>query len=68
MQIEVDESVLDQIVKKELHESIDFLKKDIGRLKKNKSRQPYQNDDLKDAEKILPHLEAVYDYFGGNIK
>jgi hypothetical protein len=68
MQIEIDEAIIDQIIKKGLHENVDFLKKDIKRLKRLKSRQPYEDEDLKDMEKILLNIEAVYDYFGGNIK
>ena len=65
MQIEIDEAIIDQIMKTELRESIDCLKMDIKKLKKNKSRLKYEDEDLKHDEQILPHLEAVYNYFTG---
>jgi predicted nucleotidyltransferase len=68
MQLEINEEIVDHIIKTELRESIDGVKRDIKALKKNKSRAPYEDADLKHGEEILLHLEAVYDYFGGNIK
>ena len=65
MQIEVNEAIVEQIIKTELRESIDYLKIDIKKLKKNKSREKYADEDLKHNEQILPHLEAVYNYFTG---
>ena len=68
MQIEVNEAIVDQIMKTELFESIDMVKQDIKQLKKIRKREKYQQEDLANNEEILPHLEAVYDYFGGNLK
>jgi len=68
MQIEITEEIVDQIMKTELRESIDGVKQDIKRLKQNKSREAFEDSDLKFNESMLPHLEAVYDYFGGNLK
>lgn len=68
MQIEVSDEIADQIVLTELRDSILGVKKDINTLKKNKSREAFEDSDLKFNESILPHLEAVYDYFGGNLK
>ena len=68
MQIEVSDEIVDQIVLTELRDSILGVKKDINTLKKNKSREAFEDRDLEFNESILPHLEAVYDYFGGNLK
>lgn len=68
MQIEVNEAIVEQIIKTELCESIDMVKQDIKQLKKIRKREKYQQEDLADNEELLPHLEAVYDYFGGNLK
>lgn len=68
MHLEINEEIVDHIIKTELRESIDGVKQEIKNLKKNKSRAPYEDADLKHGEEILLHLEAVYDYFGGNIK
>ena len=68
MQIEVNEAIVEQIIKTELCESIDMVKQDIKQLKKIRKREKYQQEDLADYEELLPHLEAVYDYFGGNLK
>jgi hypothetical protein len=68
MQIEINEEIMDHIIKTELRESIDGVKKDIKQLKKIRKRERYQEADLAHNEEILPHLEAVYDYFGGNLK
>jgi len=68
MQLEINEEIVDHIIKTELRESIDGVKQEIKNLKKNKSRAPYEDADLKHGEEMLLHLEAVYDYFGGNIK
>ena len=68
MQIEVSDEIVDQIIKTELRESIIGVKRDIKNLKKMRKREKYQDMDLAHNEEILLHLEAVYDYFGGNIK
>ena len=68
MQIEVNDEIGDQIVLTKLRESIDGVKQDIKQLKKNKSREAFEDRDLEFNESMLPHLEAVYDYFGGNLK
>ena len=68
MHIEVNEAIVEQIIKTELCESIDMVKQDIKQLKKIRKREKYQQEDLADYEELLPHLEAVYDYFGGNLK
>ena len=68
MQIEINDEIADHIIKIKLRESIDGVKQDIKALKKNKSREAFEDSDLKFNESILPHLEAVYDYFGGNLK
>ena len=68
MQIDVNEEIVDQIMKTELRESITGVKQDIKNLKKMRKREQYQDQDLADNEELLLHLEAVYDYFGGNLK
>ena len=68
MHIEVNEAIVEQIIKTELCESIDMVKQDIKQLKKIRKREKYQQADLAHNEEILLHLEAVYDYLGGNIK
>ena len=68
MQIDVNEEIVDQIMKTELRETIAGVKQDIKNLKKMRKREKYQDQDLADNEALLPHLEAVYDYFGGNLK
>ena len=67
MNIEITEEIIDQIVKTELKECIDTVKQDIKKLKKNRKREQYQDEDLSNNQEILTHLEAVYDYFGGNL-
>ena len=68
MHLEINEEIVDHIIKTELRESIDGVRQEIKNLKKNKSRKAFEDADLKHGEEILLHLEAVYDYFGGNIK
>ena len=68
MQIDVNEEIVDQIMKTELCESITRVKQDIKNLKKIRKREKYQDQDLADNQELLPHLEAVYNYFGGNLK
>mgnify|MGYP000208161034 FL=1 len=68
MQIDVNEEIVDQIMKTELRESITGVKQDIKNLKKIRKREKYQDQDLADNQELLPHLEAVYNYFGGNLK
>jgi hypothetical protein len=55
-------------MKTELCDTIEMVKQDIKQLKKIRKREKYQQEDLANNEEILPHLEAVYDYFGGNLK
>ena len=68
MQIEIDDIIVERIMKTELFGIIDMVKYDIKQLKKIRKREKYQQEDLADNEELLPHLEAVYDYFGGNLK
>ena len=68
MQIDVNEEIIYQIMKTELRESITGVKQDIKNLKKMRKREQYQDQDLADNQELLPHLEAVYNYFGGNLK
>lgn len=71
MQIEVDDVIVERIMKTEMLRMIDMVKINIKQWKKTRKRESYQQEDLADSEKILPHLEAVYDYYdylGGNIK
>jgi hypothetical protein len=68
MQIDVNEEIIYQIMKTELRESITGVKQDIKNLKKIRKREKYQDQDLADNQELLPHLEAVYNYFGGNLK
>ena len=68
MQIDVNEEIVDQIMKTELRETITGIKQDIKNLKKMRKREQYQDQDLADDQELLPHLEAVYNYFGGNLK
>jgi len=68
MQIEIDDTIVELIMKTELCDSIEMVKNDIKQLKKIRKRERYQQADLAHNQEVLPHLEAVYDYFGGNIK
>ena len=62
------EEIIDEIVKTELKNSINDIKRDIKNLKKNRKREKYQDEDLSNDQELLLHLEAVYDYYGGNLK
>jgi polysaccharide pyruvyl transferase WcaK-like protein len=68
MNIEIGDETADKIVLTNLKECIDYIKKDIKNLKKINKREKYQDEDLSNDQELLPHLEAVYDYFGGNLK
>ena len=67
MNIEIGDEIADKIVQTNLKDSIDGIKRDIKNLKKINKREKYQDEDLSHDEELLPHLEAVYDYFGGNL-
>ena len=64
MNIEINDEIADEIVKIELKSSIDGIKRDIKILRNNPFREKYQNEDLDYNLDLLPHLEAVYEYFG----
>jgi hypothetical protein len=68
MNIEIGDETADKIVLTNLKECIDYIKKDIKNLKKINKREKYQDEDLSNDQELLPHLEAVYEYFGGNLK
>jgi len=68
MNIEITEEIIDGILKTELKNSINDIKRDIKNLKKIPKREKYQDEDLSYDQELLPHLEAVYNYFGGNLK
>ena len=67
MYIEIDDEIADKIVLTNLKDCIDYIKKDIENLNRIIKREKYQDKDLSYNQELLPHLEAVYDYFGGNL-
>lgn len=68
MKIEIDDDMADAIIVESLRSIIDSLKSDIKRLKSIKKRAAFQEADLVDHLVMLPQLEAVLVYYGGNIK
>ena len=64
MNIEINDEIADEIVKNELKASINGIKREIKILRNNHLREKYQNEDLDYNLDLLPHLEAVYEYFG----
>lgn len=68
MQINIDAEVVDAITLESLRISIEATKQSIEQLEaQGASLKRYQLEDLGYSRDILPALEKVYDYFGGNI-
>lgn len=66
--VEIDGETADRIVVCSLRETIQYVKQDIAKLSKKKKRKSYEQEDLDHCIKHLVHLEAVYEYYGGNIQ
>lgn len=68
MQINIDADVVDAITLESLRISIESTKQNIEQLEAQvDSLKRYQLEDLEYSCEILPALEKVYDYFGGNM-
>lgn len=68
MQINIDAEVVDAITLESLRISIESTKQNIEQLESQvDSLKRYQLEDLEYSRDILPALEKVYDYFGGNM-
>ena len=68
MKMEIDSDTADRIVICALTDSMANLKEDIARLKCKKKLKDHEKKDLADCVHNLNAMEAVYDYFGGNLK
>lgn len=62
--IDMDYDITDAVVKTELKWHREFVKTELQALKKKKKLEPYQKEDKKLFEKLLPALNTVCDYFG----
>jgi len=67
MNVNIDQETIEQIVRTQLKNCIDYTKNNIESLNYNSVREKYQDEDLCNHQELLPHLEAVYEYFGGNL-
>lgn len=65
MKLEIDDELSDKIVLAVLKEHMKYLKSDIKRLKANKNRKSFEDQDLLDHEKTLDSMIDVYRFFGG---
>lgn len=63
----IDGDTADRIVVCSLKESIKYIKKDIAEYKKEKQLSNWEKVELADLVINLNHLEAVYEYYGGNL-
>jgi len=68
MFIEVDCETADKIIIQGLRESIECIKLDIDRLSAQRTLRPFEEEDLDYCTNMLNHLEAVYNYFGGDLQ
>lgn len=68
MFIEVDYETADKIIIQGLRESIECVKLDIDRLSTQRTLREFEKQDLDYCTNMLVHLEAVYDYYGGDLQ
>ena len=66
--VEIDGDTADRIVVCSLKDTMQYLKKDIVKLKKNKKLTNYQKEELADMVMCLHHIKAVYEYYGGHLQ
>ena len=65
--VEIDGETADRIVICSLRESIKYARQDITKYKKRKNKlSNWEKEELADLVMHLTHLEAVYEYYGGN--
>lgn len=68
LQIEVDYELADKIILANLKQAIEDNTRQVKELcAKSDNLKPYQIEDLNYSKNMLLHLEAVYEYYGGNI-
>lgn len=68
MQINIDAEAVDSITLESLRISIECTKQSIEQLESQGDKlKRYQLEDLEYSLDILPALEKVYNYFGGNL-
>lgn len=63
--ITLDGDVADKICCESIRQHIIFVKKDINKLKKSKSRQHHEKEELGYNMSLLMSLQDVYTYYGG---
>lgn len=68
MKVEIDPVTADGITRCSLKQSIEYLREDIGSLKKKKKIEDYQKRELAELVVALDAMEKVFDYYGGNLK
>lgn len=68
MQINIDAEVVDSITLESLRISIECTKQSIEQLESQGDKlKRYQLEDLEYSRDILPALEKVFEYFGGEL-
>lgn len=68
MQINIDAEVVDAITLESLRISIYHTEQSIAQLEAQEdSLKRYQLEDLEYSRDILPALQKVYEYFGGDL-
>ena len=68
MKMEIDNETADRIVICALQDSMGPLRDDIVKLKRKKKLKGHEKENLANFIRHLDAIEAVYDYFGGNLK
>lgn len=66
--IELDDDTIDKVTVQNIKWHLDNVKKEVAYLKKLNTLRENEREDLRSYNKVLPALEEVYDFFGGNIK
>lgn len=67
MLIEIDDEITDKVIIESLKLNIECLQNDIDRLSEKPTLKGFEQEDLDYCIDMLEHIEAVYDYFGGNL-
>lgn len=69
MLIDISPETVDEITVQSLRTAIECTKQIIADLEhEEESLKRYQREDLEYSREILPSLERVFDYFGGNLQ
>ncbi|NDC38698.1 MAG: hypothetical protein EBZ48_11680 [Proteobacteria bacterium] len=68
MKIELTDDQIDNVVLFELRRHSELLKSNVASLKRKRSREKYENEDLERFREVLSAMKVMLGYYGSHLK